>query len=85
MTQVWNDGNKKSILQQEEAYKAGENLGGNLTAGNFSHQDVSFCVSGAAGLGYSGGMRMVTIDGNGSNTSAVRLIEGDSTDNKCND
>lgn len=85
MTQVWNDGNKESILQQEEAYKAGENLGQNLTEGNFSHQDVSFCISGAAGLGYSGGMRMVTIDGNGSNSSAVRLIEGDSEDNKCND
>lgn len=85
MTWTWTNANQKSALQAEDAYVAGEKLGERLTAGGFSHDDVSFCVSGAAGLGYSGGMRMVTIDGNGSNSSAVRLIEGDSADNKCND
>lgn len=84
MTWTWTNANQESTLQAEDVYAVGEKLGVRLTAGAFSHDDVSFCISGAAGLGYKGGIRMVTVDGNGSNSNAVRLIEADSSDNKCN-
>lgn len=52
--------------------------------GNFDHRDVSFCVSTGAGMSYNGGLRMITVSGTGSNSNAVRLIEADSEENKCN-
>jgi hypothetical protein len=50
----------------------------------FKHRDVSFCVEPGDGMSSSGGMRMVTIDGDGTGENAVRLIEADSEENKCN-
>ncbi len=50
----------------------------------FKHRDVSFCVEPGDGMSSSGGMRMVTIDGDGTGENAVRLIEADSEENECN-
>ena len=50
----------------------------------FKSQEVSLCISSGAGMSYDGGLRMVKIDENGSNSNAVRLIEADSEENKCN-
>ena len=49
-----------------------------------SHSDVSLCVTTGAGMGSKNGLRMITIDGKGSNSNAVRLIEADSDENSCN-
>lgn len=54
------------------------------TAGQLGHSDISLCVTTGAGMGSKNGLRMITIDGKGSNTNAVRLIEADSNENKCN-
>ncbi len=48
------------------------------------HRDVSFCIEPGDGMSSSGGMRMVTIDGDASGENAVRLIEADSKENRCN-
>lgn len=67
----------------ESKFKSyGDNLWANI--GAFEHKDVSLCITGGSGMSYDGGIRMVTIDGNGSNSNAVRLIEADSDGNKCN-
>ena len=50
----------------------------------FKHRDVSFCIEPGDGMSSSGGMRMVTIDGDGTGENAIRLIEADSEENKCN-
>jgi hypothetical protein len=79
--------NTKSLTidndNSESTFKSyGDNLGANI--GAFEHKDVSLCITGGSGMSYDGGIRMVTIDANGSNTNSVRLIEADSNDNKCN-
>ena len=85
LTHVFTNSNKMDNLWNEDSYKTGVQLGSSLTNGYFDHQDVSFCITGGAGMGYSGGIRMVTISGDGANSNAVRLIEADSSENKCND
>jgi hypothetical protein len=65
------------------AVRNGEILKDNIT-GIFHDYDINICVTGGSGMSYDGGIRMITIDVNGSNTNAVRLIEADSEDNKCN-
>lgn len=53
-------------------------------ATKLKHRDVSFCIEPGDGMSSSGGMRMVTIDGDASGENAVRLIEADSEKNRCN-
>lgn len=55
---------------------------GELTT--FKHEDVSFCIEAGEGMRSDGGMRMVMVDGNGTGENAIRLIEADSTENRCN-
>lgn len=62
--------------------KDGRNIWDNIET--LSHSDVSLCVTTGAGMGGKNGLRMITIDGKGSNSNAVRLIEADSDENKCN-
>ena len=62
-----------------------QNMGDlNYHAGILDHSDVSLCVTTGAGMGGKNGLRMITIDGKGSNSNAVRLIEADSDENRCN-
>lgn len=69
-------------IEFDQAFIDGENISSVL--GNFNHYDVSLCVTGGSGMSYDGGIRMVVIDAYGSNTNAVRLIEADADENKCN-
>lgn len=52
--------------------------------GKFGHEDAQFCITTGAGMSEGNGLRMVKVDGNGSNTNSVRLIESESSENKCN-
>lgn len=52
--------------------------------GDFDHEDAQFCITTGAGMSEGNGLRMVKVDGNGSNTNSVRLIESESPENKCN-
>lgn len=61
---------------------SGQYLG--FAISSFAHDDVSFCVTTGAGMSDGKGVRMVTVSGNGSNSNAVRLIEADAEENRCN-
>lgn len=74
--------NASDDVEFDQAFIDGENISGALE--NFNHYDVSLCVTGGSGMSYDGGIRMVVIDAYGSNTNAVRLIEADADENKCN-
>lgn len=74
--------NASDVIELDKAFEDGENLSHAL--GSFGHYDVSLCVTGGSGMSYDGGIRMVVIDAYGSNTNAVRLIEADADENKCN-
>lgn len=74
--------NTSDVIELDKAFEDGENLSRAL--GSFGHYDVSLCVTGGSGMSYDGGIRMVVIDAYGSNTNAVRLIEADADENKCN-
>lgn len=74
--------NASDVIELDQAFIDGENISSAL--GNFNHYDVSLCVTGGSGMSYDGGIRMVVIDAYGSNTNAVRLIEADADENKCN-
>lgn len=74
--------NASDVIELDQAFKDGEDISGALE--NFNHYDVSLCVTGSSGMSYDGGIRMVVIDAYGSNTNAVRLIEADADENKCN-
>ena len=74
--------NTSDIIELDKAFEDGEKLSRAL--GSFGHYDVSLCVTGGSGMSYDGGIRMVVIDAYGSNTNAVRLIEADADENKCN-
>lgn len=74
--------NANDDIEFDQAFIDGEDISSVL--GNFNHYDVSLCVTGGSGMSYDGGIRMVVIDAYGSNTNAVRLIEADADENKCN-
>ena len=74
--------NATNDIEFDQAFIDGENISSVLE--NFNHYDVSLCVTGGSGMSYDGGIRMVVIDAYGSNTNAVRLIEADADENKCN-
>lgn len=74
--------NASDVIELDKAFEDGENISNVLD--NFDHYDVSLCVTGGSGMSYDGGIRMVVIDAYGSNTNAVRLIEADADENKCN-
>lgn len=74
--------NASDAIELDKAFEDGENISNVLD--NFDHYDVSLCVTGGSGMSYDGGIRMVVIDAYGSNTNAVRLIEADADENKCN-
>ena len=74
--------NASDVIELDQAFIDGENISSVLE--NFNHYDVSLCVTGGSGMSYDGGIRMVVIDAYGSNTNAVRLIEADADENKCN-
>lgn len=74
--------NASDVIELDQAFKDGENISSVLE--DFNHYDVSLCVTGGSGMSYDGGIRMVVIDAYGSNTNAVRLIEADADENKCN-
>lgn len=77
--------NQGSTIENDTAFTNGVNLSSIISMTSlFNHYDVSLCITGGSGMSYDGGIRMVTIDGNGSNSNAVRLIEADSDENKCN-
>ena len=84
LTHIENGGNVKDELYNEDIFAQGIAIYNSVSDGRLSHNDVSFCVLMGTGMSNNGGLRMVTIDGHGSNTNAVRLIEADSEDNKCN-
>lgn len=74
--------NANDDIEFDQAFIDGENISNVLES--FNHYDVSLCVTGGSGMSYDGGIRMVVIDAYGSNTNAVRLIEADADENKCN-
>lgn len=74
--------NANDDVEFDQAFIDGENISSVLE--DFNHYDVSLCVTGGSGMSYDGGIRMVVIDAYGSNTNAVRLIEADADENKCN-
>lgn len=74
--------NANNDIEFDQAFIDGENISSVLE--NFNHYDVSLCVTGGSGMSYDGGIRMVVIDAYGNNTNAVRLIEADADENKCN-
>ena len=74
--------NANNDIEFDQVFIDGENISSVLE--NFNHYDVSLCVTGGSGMSYDGGIRMVVIDAYGSNTNAVRLIEADADENKCN-
>ena len=76
--------NTGSVIENDQAFVNGTDISEALTVSHFKHYDVSLCVTGGSGMSYDGGIRMVMIDAYGSNTNAVRLIEADSDENKCN-
>jgi hypothetical protein len=55
-----------------------------MSLDGFGHEDAQFCITTGAGMSEGNGLRMVKVDGNGSNTNSVRLIESESSENKCN-
>lgn len=76
--------NASDVIELDQAFKDGEDISYALESNHFNHYDVSLCVTGGSGMSYDGGIRMVVIDAYGSNTNAVRLIEADADENKCN-